>query len=126
VNAYHALVRATHSGTQNATVGQIEAVSPVVKSRLRVCLDLFSARRILISMPGHKIRLLKPELSREQIARSAESYRERQEQVTIRQQQMREYAEQFRFRWQRVLQYFESDELAEPCGHCDACRLGPN
>jgi ATP-dependent DNA helicase RecQ len=104
-------------------LAEIQALSPLAKPRLKVCLDLFANRRIVRSEPGRRYRLLHKDMSREALARAGQSYRERQDRDQTKQQRMVEYAESHRCRWQTILDYFDSSELAaDRCGMCDSCQ----
>jgi ATP-dependent DNA helicase RecQ len=121
VNAYHALSRVSNG--RAATFEEVQAISPLNKSRLKVCLALFGNQGIVLAERGRRYRLLKTNLSREQLVRSGESYRERNERDLVKGQIMAEYAERRTCRWQKILDYFQTDELQDqPCGHCDNCR----
>lgn len=118
VNAYHALERLADD---QPTLSQLEAIAPLNRTRLKTCLDLFINRRIASEDGKRRYRLLQPNLTRDHLARAGQSYRERDEQVRLRQQRMIDYAEGQTCRWGRILEYFDSDELAAVCGHCDCC-----
>lgn len=125
VNLHHALRRLA-DGPKPPTLKDIEAISPLAKSRLKVALDLLANRRIIEVTSGRRYRLLRPEMSREELARAGQSYQERQQRDQLKQQQMAEYAEGGGCRWQSILEYFASDELADGrCGHCDHCAGQP-
>jgi ATP-dependent DNA helicase RecQ len=122
VNTHHALSRLMER-PQRPTLAELEAIAPLPKTRLKVCLDLMINRRIVAIESGKHYHLLKPEMTREELARAGQSYKERQERDQIRQQQMSAYAESRNCRWHAVLKYFDSeDELTNAqCGHCDRC-----
>lgn len=122
VNAHHALKRLIDQ-PKRPTLKEIEAIAPLPKSRLKVCLDLLINRRIVAIESGRYYRLMRPDMSREELARAGQSYKERQERDQIRQQQMADYAEASSCRWHAILRYFDSeDELtAARCGQCDRC-----
>ena len=122
VNAHHALKRLMD---KPPTFAELQAIAPLNKTRLQVCLSLFSKRQIVKRETDSRYRLLKPELTSDQIARLGQSYRERQEKDQLRLQQMIDYAENRRCRWATILGYFGSDEFAGgTCGHCDDCGPG--
>jgi ATP-dependent DNA helicase RecQ len=125
VNAHHALQRAAEEGGA-PTLAEVQAISPVPKARLKVCLELFISRGIVRREPGNRYRLLLPDLSREHLARAGQSYRERQERDRLKLRQMVEYAEGRGCRWQALLNYFEGEGLpGGRCGHCDNDGAGP-
>jgi ATP-dependent DNA helicase RecQ len=125
VNAYHALGRAA-SGSRHPTLAEIAAIAPLNRSRLKTCLDLMANRRIVAEDAHRRYHLIRSDLSRDELARAGQSYREREEQAKLRQQRMIDYAENPVCRWGHILKYFESDEATEgPCGHCDCCGIIP-
>jgi ATP-dependent DNA helicase RecQ len=126
VNAYHTLTR-TLEFPEPPTWEELVAISPLNKSRMKVCLALFINQGIVEALPGKRFRLLKQNLQRDQLERHSQSYRERQERDLIRQQQAAAFAEGGKCRWARLLEYFEEvvDER-EPCGHCDKCDPRPD
>lgn len=73
---------------------------------------------------GRRYRLLKTDLTREQLARAGEVYQHRQERDKIRLQQMVAFVEGHLCRWQSVLKYFDGEELPDGlCRHCDNCAV---
>ena len=121
VNAHHALTRLA-DGPEPPTLDEIQAIAPLTKGRLKVCLDLFVNRGIVGAEPGRRYRLLLPDLTREELARAGQSYRERHERDLLKQQQIADYAEGLACRWQALLTYFGGEGPAEGrCGHCDRC-----
>ncbi len=122
VNAYHALTRLADR-PEPPKLDEIQAIAPLAKGRLKVCLDLFSNRGIVRGEPGRRYRLVRPGMTRDDLARAGQSYRDRQERDRLRLRQMVEYAEGRRCRWQAVLDYFDSEDLGGgACGRCDRCR----
>lgn len=123
VNAYHVLQR-LHQHSEPPTLAEIEAISPLSKSRMKVCLALFSNRRIVRSEPGRRYRLAQADLTQTQLVRAGQSYRERQELDQLKLQRIVDYAEQRSCRWRMLLDYFGSEERSgELCGQCDRCDL---
>ena len=122
VNAHHTLKR-LDDRPEPPTLDEIHAISPLAKSRMKVCLSLFINRGIVQSEPGRRYRLLRPDLTSTQLARAGQSYRERHERDLEKQQRMVDYAERSPCRWKSILDYFDdADELdGERCGHCNRC-----
>lgn len=119
VNAYHALSRVAAS--RPASEKAIEAISPLPKSKLKVCLQLLLHARV-VRQERRGYRLVKADLSREEISRCGVTYQERQVQEELKQQRLLEYAECTHCRWQWILNYFEADEdTCVECGHCENC-----
>ncbi|HJT76453.1 MAG TPA: ATP-dependent DNA helicase RecQ [Gemmataceae bacterium] len=122
VNAYHTL-QLLSDRPEPPTLAEVQAASPLAKARMKVCLALLGDRGILQEEAGRRYRLLRPEMTREELARAGESYRERHERDLLRQQQMVDYAEGLACRWQTLLTYFGDEEQLPDgrCGHCDRC-----
>jgi ATP-dependent DNA helicase RecQ len=120
-NAYHTLKRLHHL-PEAPTLPAILAISPLSATRMKVCLSLFTARGIVGYETGGRYRLLSPDLTRDEVARAGQSYRDRHERDLRKHQEMVEYAESNGCRWQRLLAYFGGEGLPnERCGHCDSC-----
>ena len=91
---------------------------------MRVCLSLFTAREVVRYETGGRYRLLRPDMTRDELTRTGQSYRDRQERDLRKQQEMVGYAESRGCRWQTLLMYFSGEGLpGERCGHCDHCKL---
>jgi ATP-dependent DNA helicase RecQ len=122
VNAHHTL-KLLHHRPEPPTVREILAISPLSAGRMKVCLSLFTARRIVRYETGGRYRLVCPDMTRDELARTGSSYRDRQERDERRHQEMVGYAESRGCRWQRLLGYFGSEGLPDNrCGHCDDCK----
>jgi ATP-dependent DNA helicase RecQ len=123
INAHHTLKRLMDR-PEPPTLEEVQAISPLARSRMKVCLALFINRNIVKSEPGGRYRLLRPEMTSDDLAREGQSYRDRHERDLLRLQQMVDYAEGRSCRWQRLLDYFDSAELpGSHCGHCDRCAM---
>jgi ATP-dependent DNA helicase RecQ len=119
VNAHHTLVRLA-GGPRPPRLAEIQAVSPLPRARMKVCLNLLVNRGIVRAERGGRSRLLQPDLSRDALARAGQSYRDRHERDLLRQRQVVDYAEGSGCRWRAVLDYFGSGEDL-PGGHCGPC-----
>ena len=121
-NAYHTLTRLADR-PQPPTLNEIQAIAPLSRSRLKVCLDLLINRGIVRGESGRRYRLLYPDLSEAALGRAGQSYRDRHERDLMRQQQVLAYIEGRACRWRTLLDYFESEEeiAGEGCGNCDRC-----
>ncbi|HWA96965.1 MAG TPA: ATP-dependent DNA helicase RecQ [Pirellulales bacterium] len=119
VNVHHAL--ATFAGRAKLpTMRDIQLVSPVAKTRTKTAVELLINQGFVRREPQNTYRVLRADVSREELARAGQSYQQRHEQDRLRLQQMIEYAEGRTCRWRKLLDYFQSDELPEGrCGHCD-------
>ncbi len=121
-NAHHTL-KLLHPRPEPPTLPEILAISPLSAARMKVCLSLFTARGIVRYETGGRYRLLCPDISRDDLARSGSSYRDRQERDLRKHQEMVHYAEGRGCRWQTLLTYFGGEGLPdERCGHCDHCK----
>jgi ATP-dependent DNA helicase RecQ len=122
-NAHHTLKLLYHR-PEAPTLKEILAIAPLSAARMKVCLSLFTARGIVRYETGGRYRLLRPDMTRDELARSGQSYRDRQERDLRKHQEMVGYAEGHGCRWQRLLGYFGGEGLPdERCGHCDHCKL---
>ncbi len=122
VNAYHTLQRLAERD-ELPTTKDLDAASPLSKTRMRSCLAVFSGRGIVRRETRNRYRLLRPDIDRETLARAGRQYADHHEREQVKLQQMIDYAESRSCRWQTLLDYFDSDELADqPCGHCDRCQ----
>jgi superfamily II DNA helicase RecQ len=91
---------------------------------MKVCLSLFAARGIIRYETGGRYRLLLPDMTRDELARTGQSYRDRQDRDLRRHLEIVGYAEGRGCRWQTLLGYFGGERLpGERCGHCDRCKL---
>ncbi len=121
VNSYHALARLADR-PEPPTLAEVQAISPVPKGKLRVCLDVLTGKGIVRREAGDRLRLAVPNLTRDDVARAGQSYKERRERDREKLQRLADYAETKRCRWRTLLEYFEGDEATpERCGHCDNC-----
>jgi ATP-dependent DNA helicase RecQ len=121
VNAYHTLQRlAGHD--QPPALKDVQAASPLPRGRMKVCLDLFVNRGIVRSEQDRRYRLVRRDMTRDEVARAGQSYRDRHERDRLKQQQMVDYARQTGCRWQALLAYFGGEGVpGGRCGHCDRC-----
>jgi ATP-dependent DNA helicase RecQ len=122
VNAHPALKRMAES-EESPTFERLRALSPVPKTRLKQALNLFKARNVVREEDG-QIRLLAPDLSRDELDRMAGDYRERSERDQLKLHQLVEFAETRSCRWSYLIDYFGRESTGEsegPCGHCDNC-----
>jgi len=122
-NAHHTL-KLLHDRPQPPTLPEIVAISPLSAARMKVCLSLFSARGIVRYETGGRYRLLRPDMSRDELSWTGQSYRDRQERDLRKHHEMVDYAEGRGCRWHTLLVYFGDEGLPdERCGHCDHCKV---
>jgi ATP-dependent DNA helicase RecQ len=121
-NAHHTLKLLCHR-PEPPTLKEILAISPLSAGRMKVCLSLFTARGVVRYETGGRYRLIRPDMTRDEVERTGQSYRERQERDLRKHQDMVGYAEGQGCRWQRLLGYFGGEDLPDHrCGHCDHCQ----
>lgn len=125
VNAYHTFEQLARQ-PEPLTLANLQAHSPLSRSRFKVCLALLVHWDIVRREVRGHYRLLRPDMPREDLARLADSYRHRAERQQDRHEQMLNYAESRDCRWQQLLRFFEEEELESGrCGHCDSCSKRP-
>jgi ATP-dependent DNA helicase RecQ len=121
VNVHHALKRLADS-PEPPTLAEVQAISPVGKGRLRACLNLLKRRAIVKEVEGGRYVLERPEMTPDELARSGQDERERDERERLKLQRMVEYAELRSCRWDFLVNYFGKDDVeSNACGHCDRC-----
>lgn len=121
-NAHHTL-KLLHKREEPPTLAEILAISPLSAARMKVCLSLFTARGVVRYETGGRYRLLNPNMTRDELVRTGQSYRDRQDRDLRKHQEIVGYAEARRCRWQTLLGYFGGEQLPdERCGHCDYCK----
>jgi ATP-dependent DNA helicase RecQ len=121
VNAHHALKRLAEDRPK---LEEVQAISPLPKSRLKLALSLFRSKGIVKEdLAGH-LHLLQPALTHDDLARVARDYEERDVRDQLRLQRLVYYAETRGCRWRYLLDYFDDDDQTpERCGHCDRCAV---
>jgi ATP-dependent DNA helicase RecQ len=121
-NAHHTL-KLLHNRPQPPTLPEILAIAPLSVGRMKVCLSLFTARGIVRYETGGRYRLIFPDMVRDELVRTGQSYRDRQERDLRKHQEMVGYAESRGCRWQKLLGYFGGEGLPDDrCGNCDHCK----
>lgn len=123
INAHHTLKLLRKPRRRPPTLAEILAISPLSAARMKVCLSLFTARGIVRYQTGGRYRLMYPDLTRDELARVGQSYRDRHDRDVRKHQEMVGYAEARGCRWQTLLAYFGGEGLPnQRCGHCDHCK----
>jgi len=122
VNVHHALKRLA-VGTEAPTFDELQAISPVPKTRLKVVLALFERKGIAHEVEGGHLLLLQPDLTAEELERVGRSYQDIDANDRRKHQQIVDYAESRSCRWASILDYFGSAGEAPTggCGRCDRC-----
>ncbi len=121
VNAHHALKRLADR-PEPPSPAELQAISPLAKTRMKVALALFKGRDIVEETEDGRLKLLQPGLSPPELERLAGSYRERDEMDKLKQRRMVEFAETSACRWATLLDYFDDERSFARCGRCDRCR----
>jgi ATP-dependent DNA helicase RecQ len=122
-NAHHTLKLLRKPRRRPPTLAEILAIAPLSAGRMKVCLSLFTARGIVRYETGGRYRLLRPDMTRDELVQTGQSYRDRQERDLRKHQEMVGYAEGRGCRWQTLLAYFGGEGLPDQrCGHCDHCK----
>jgi ATP-dependent DNA helicase RecQ len=119
VNAHHALRRIAEDLPR---LEDVQAISPLPRTRLKVAMSLFRAKGIVKEdLAGH-LHLLEPDLTHDDLSRVARDYEERDVRDRLKLQRLVDYAETRGCRWRHLLDYFgEDQQSSEDCGHCDRC-----
>jgi ATP-dependent DNA helicase RecQ len=124
VNAHHTLKRIAEDLPK---FEELEAISPLPKTRLKLAMSFFRARGIVKEELSGHLHLIQPDLTHDQFARLVGEYEERDAHDELRLQRLAEYAETRGCRWNYLLDYFggKVDESLKACGHCDRCASQP-
>ena len=122
VNAHHTVKRIAD---QLPTFADLEAISPLAKTRLKlaiscsVCETRGPSKEV--TCRGH-YHLVEPDLSHDDLARFVREYEDRDERDRLKLQRLVEYPQTRACRWKYLLDYFGGNEpISEACGHCDVC-----
>jgi ATP-dependent DNA helicase RecQ len=123
VNVHHALKRLSVEPGQPVAVGDVQAIAPVGKARVKQVLGLFRERAVVRPAEGGgAVVLLDRDATIDDLGRMARVYRERDESDRLKHRQMVEYAEGRACRWDLLVNYFGKDDVeGTSCGHCDVC-----
>ena len=121
VNVHHALKRLADA-PEAPTFDELEAISPVRKTRLKQVLNHFKHWGLVKRSRDDRYQLLHQETTSDELLRMAQSYRERDEADRLLQEQMVRYAELRTCRWDFLVNYLGYDDVeGTSCGHCDRC-----
>jgi ATP-dependent DNA helicase RecQ len=123
VNAHHTVRRVAD---QLPTFADLEAISPLPKTRLKQAISLLRTRGVVKEdLSGH-YHLVEPNLGHDDLARFVREYEDRDERDRLKLQRFVEYAEKRACWWNSLLDYFGgNDPIFDPCGHCDVCEPVP-
>lgn len=98
-----------------------EATAGVAETKARVVLSLMKDWGVLKEMRGAHFRLLKPDLSREELEGMSKQYEEKGEKDREKLERLMLYAQSAFCRWLLLLKYFGEEADFEHCGNCDNC-----
>jgi ATP-dependent DNA helicase RecQ len=120
INAHHTIKRLADD---LPTLEDLEAISPLPKTRLKSAISLLRRRSIVKEdLSGH-FHLIQRDVTHDDLARLVREYEDRDVRDQLKLQRIVEYAEARACRWKYVLDYFGGhDGVSEACGHCDYCR----
>jgi ATP-dependent DNA helicase RecQ len=120
INAHHTIKRIADD---LPTLADLEAISPLPKTRLKLAMSLLRGRSVVKEdLSGH-YHLLQTDLSHADLARFVREYEDLDHRDQLKLQRIVEYAESRACRWNYLLDYFGGqDATSEACGHCDQCR----
>jgi ATP-dependent DNA helicase RecQ len=119
VNAHHTVKRLAD---QQPIFADLEAISPLPKTRLKQAISLLRTRGVLKEDLASHYHLVQPDLSHDDLARFVREYEDRDECDRLKLQRFVDYAEERACRWNYVLDYFgDGGSISEECGHCDVC-----
>ncbi|WP_337175236.1 ATP-dependent DNA helicase RecQ [Paludisphaera sp.] len=118
VNAHHALKR---FGDEAPTFDTLLEGCPLPRAKLKAALNLFRGHRIVKEDLAGRLLLLRDDMDREDLARLARSYEEKDERDRMNLQRLVDYASTRSCRWAAILDYFGDDAPADDCGLCENC-----
>lgn len=119
INAYHTVSR-FDDNPKAPNLTELMKVSPLPKTRLRICLNLLERFGLVNQEKGRRYRTIGRELLHSEANRLAARFRERDERGALKQRQMAEFSDSRQCRWVTLLDYFGHEDKPE-CGHCDRC-----
>jgi ATP-dependent DNA helicase RecQ len=98
-----------------------EAAEGVAKTKVRVALALLKDARVVRETRGVRFKLLRPEVTREEVERVAESSAARGEGDREKLERVMLYGQSADCRWKLLHEYFGEEFAQGACGHCDNC-----
>ncbi|HVK53605.1 MAG TPA: ATP-dependent DNA helicase RecQ [Burkholderiales bacterium] len=98
---------------------------PVASTKRQVSLKLLKDAGIVAQDHDHRYRMLREDITRQEIAKLADAYREKSEQDREMLKRMIFYAQTGFCRWKVLLEYFGEKPSWSRCGLCDNCRRPP-
>jgi ATP-dependent DNA helicase RecQ len=98
-----------------------EAAAGVARTKTRVALTLLKDARVLRETRGVRFKLLRPDVTREEIERVAEDSASRGEGDREKLERVMLYGQSAECRWKLLHEYFGEEFEQGKCGHCDNC-----
>jgi ATP-dependent DNA helicase RecQ len=98
-----------------------EGTPEVAKTKVRVALSLLKDAGVVRETRGARFRLMRPEVTPEEIERVAESCVERGEGDREKLERVMLYGQSAECRWKLLHGYFGEAWEEDACGHCDNC-----
>jgi ATP-dependent DNA helicase RecQ len=98
-----------------------ESAAGVAKTKVRVILSAMKEMGLVKEGRGSRFRLLAGGLSRPELDRIAEQYKDCGEKDREKLERMMLYAQGGACRWRMLLEYFGEEPESDACGHCDNC-----
>jgi ATP-dependent DNA helicase RecQ len=120
------VVGALQAAGEGATLEALRAALPGMGvNKMRVALKLLKDAGAVVGERGVRFRQAHGPVSRDEIARLADAYRERTETDREKLERMIFYAQTTACRWKVILEYFDEGVAFERCGTCDNCMRPP-
>ncbi len=98
-----------------------EAAAGVAKTKVRVALSMLKDARVVRETRGVRFKLLRPEVTREEVERALEASASRGEGDREKLERVMLYGQSAECRWKLLHEYFGEEFGAGACGHCDNC-----
>jgi ATP-dependent DNA helicase RecQ len=98
-----------------------EAAPNVAKTKVRVALSLLKEAGVVRETRGVRFKLVRPDVTREEVERAAAVCAERGEGDREKLERLMLYGQSAECRWKLLHAYFGEPFERESCGHCDNC-----
>jgi ATP-dependent DNA helicase RecQ len=98
-----------------------ESATGVAKTKVRVILAMLKDMGIIKESRGARFRLIKSDLSREEIEKISIACQEKGEKDREKLERMMLYGQSAACRWKLLHEYFDEEWETESCGNCDNC-----
>ena len=115
-------LRAAGAEREPAPLASVQVAAPgVAKTKARVALSLLKDAGVVRETRGVRFKLLRPEVSREEVERAAASSASRGEADREKLERVMLYGQSAECRWKLLHEYFGEEFGPDGCGHCDNC-----